>query len=48
MSFNNQIFENLKKALIDNDAKIVVTTEKDMIILKNLDLNGIDIYKLRY
>ena len=31
---------------IDNDAEIVVTTEKDMIRLKNLDLNGIDIYSL--
>ena len=44
--FQQSDIENLKKALIDNDAEIVVTTEKDMIRLKNLDLNGIDIYSL--
>ena len=44
--FQQSDIENLKKALSDNDAEIVVTTEKDMIRLKNLDLNGIDIYSL--
>ena len=44
--FQQSDIENLKKALIDNDAEIVVTTEKDMIRLKSLDLAGLDIYSL--
>ena len=44
--FQQSDIENLKKALIDNDAEIIVTTEKDMIRLKSLDLAGLDIYSL--
>ena len=44
--FKQSDIEKLKEALIDNDADIIVTTEKDMIRLKNLDLSGIDIYSL--
>ena len=44
--FQQSDIENLKKALIDNDAEIIVTTEKDMIRLKSLDLDGLDIYSL--
>ena len=44
--FQQSDIENLKKALIDNDAEIIVTTEKDMIRLKSLDLGGLDIYSL--
>ena len=44
--FKQSDIEKLKEALIDNDAEIIVTTEKDMIRLKNLDLSGIDIYSL--
>ena len=44
--FQQSDIENLKKALINNDAEIIVTTEKDMIRLKSLDLDGLDIYSL--
>jgi len=44
--FKQSDIEKLREALIDNDAEIIVTTEKDMIRLKNLDLSGIDIYSL--
>ncbi|MED5433824.1 MAG: tetraacyldisaccharide 4'-kinase [Candidatus Neomarinimicrobiota bacterium] len=44
--FKQSDIDRLKKALIDNSAEIIVTTEKDMIRLANLDLGEINIYSL--
>tara|TARA_Y100000746_G_scaffold111272_1_gene95232 strand:+ start:5294 stop:6331 length:1038 start_codon:yes stop_codon:yes gene_type:complete len=44
--FKQSDIDQFKQELIDNSAEIIVTTEKDMIRLTNLNLSEINIYSL--
>ena len=44
--FKQKDIDNFKEILEKNNAEVIITTEKDLVRLSGLNLNGVEVYTL--